>query len=439
MMRLNRLGGLLLFLLLWVSTDLHASNGQTLSLPPEVTEQIKKTTLLFYFSPSCSHCQKAAPEVVSLVRERADLNLLAVSSGNQSKIYASEFAKRYNIRPSELFHDQDRMIATAIGARATPVLLVLEPGTSGPTIRKQFSPYIHGQRALVEMALSDDPLSVLQKGHYVSDATCGSCHQTAYDSWQLTRHSMALLSLVRANSHLNNDCVGCHVTGQHEPTGYEIDKRPHLANVGCEACHSASGPHDGNTVDPKSQCINCHDEKHSLDFSVARGMPFIDHNLINTLPPDEVASRRRAIYDGTHPRAIASFSEGETVGSNQCASCHPAEVERWRDSPHGTAMSTLQASNHQEDIACVTCHATQRKPGPPTKNLADYRTDESVGCEACHGPADAHIAAKGAPNTIQGLGESCPVCIIEALCTSCHTPKEDPLWSLERGLQGMGH
>jgi hypothetical protein len=64
---------------------------------------------------------------------------------------------------------------------------------------------------------------------------------------------------------------------------------------------------------------------------------------------------------------------------------------------------------------------------------------ESVGCEACHGPGGAHIAAKGGTDNIEKLGDDCPVCVIEAVCTSCHTSEFDKDWDLDTHLPKVGH
>ena len=72
--------------------------------------------------------------------------------------------------------------------------------------------------------------------------------------------------------------------------------------------------------------------------------------------------------------------------------------------------------------------------------LDAYLTDEGVGCEACHGPGEAHVEAGGGTDNIEKLGDDCPVCVIEAVCTRCHTQKWDPDWDLERDLARIkGH
>jgi hypothetical protein len=102
-------------------------------------------------------------------------------------------------------------------------------------------------------------------------------------------------------------------------------------------------------------------------------------------------------------------------------------------------MSSLEKHKRTDDVECVRCHATPARPGPPAAALDGYRTAEGVGCEACHGPGGAHIAAGGGKDNIVGLGDSCPVCVIEAVCTSCHTTGWDPLWDLDKDLPKVKH
>jgi hypothetical protein len=70
--------------------------------------------------------------------------------------------------------------------------------------------------------------------------------------------------------------------------------------------------------------------------------------------------------------------------------------------------------------------------------LNEYRMDESVGCEACHGAGGEHVKEPTKDNIV-GLGESCPECVIEAICTSCHTPAWDPGWELKTRLNSIRH
>jgi hypothetical protein len=103
-------------------------------------------------------------------------------------------------------------------------------------------------------------------------------------------------------------------------------------------------------------------------------------------------------------------------------------------------MSHLAGENPAaaKDPTCVRCHATAKSIPAPSE-LAGFRLDDGVGCESCHGPGKRHVDAGGAPGTIEGLGDDCPVCVIEAVCTSCHTKAWDPDWDLKTDLPRAGH
>jgi Cytochrome c554 and c-prime len=82
---------------------------------------------------------------------------------------------------------------------------------------------------------------------------CSNCHKSQHDSWKLTGHAKALLSLKPGNkseakikAKLDPDkdysedkkCVGCHVTGFGHEGGYDIeDPSKYLIGVTCESCH----------------------------------------------------------------------------------------------------------------------------------------------------------------------------------------------------------
>ncbi|MEE2828245.1 MAG: hypothetical protein VX498_03570 [Myxococcota bacterium] len=49
------------------------------------------------------------------------------------------------------------------------------------------------------------------------------------------------------------------------------------------------------------------------------------------------------------------------------------------------------------------------------------------------------MAAGGGRENIVGLGATCPECVIEAICTRCHTPEQDPDWELSSRLGALKH
>ncbi|MCA9131698.1 MAG: hypothetical protein KDA45_01020 [Planctomycetales bacterium] len=108
---------------------------------------------------------------------------------------------------------------------------------------------------------------------------------------------------------------------------------------------------------------------------------------------------------GLQPRAHPTGRK--YVGSEVCGDCHTTAYEIWQDSPHVHATTSIvEPDNERGGIArhhdpeCVSCHATGWNP----QNFYPYETGfispeatpllVGSGCENCHGPGSAHVAAE---------------------------------------------
>lgn len=141
-------------------------------------------------------------------------------------------------------------------------------------------------------------LRATANGHdYVGTARCGTCHPSALAAWQQSRHAAAWQTLVKAEADPKRygwpvtaypDCVGCHVVGYGERTGFlGMDHTPDLAAVGCESCHGAGSAHaNGGGLVPMGKvgggqasvlCTTCHDYEQSPDFLYGDRWPKIQH------------------------------------------------------------------------------------------------------------------------------------------------------------------
>lgn len=149
---------------------------------------------------------------------------------------------------------------------------------------------------------------------YVGSKACESCHESAWAVLQDSLHGHAWESLVRREADdgwpvtRHPDCVSCHVVGYGEKTGFvSVEKTPHLANVGCEACHGAGSNHvaawkgvqrlrdAGQPVSaealqaarkkgllgkmPQGRCFECHDFEQSPGFDFQDRWEQIEHGL----------------------------------------------------------------------------------------------------------------------------------------------------------------
>lgn len=416
-----------------------------IELPKSLLAKIDQPTVIFYFSPTCPHCRAVAVETQALSeRLRAHgAEFLWVSSGSASEADLAEFQKTYGVK-ADIVTDTDREIVSAIGARSTPSALLVEPldGKVGKTkvaVRDIWYPYVPGFDTVIEGRVAKNPFAGFESGRYVGTNACGACHVVEHMSWGATHHAVAWYTLEKQGKTTDAECTGCHVTGNGQPTGWNpADEHSKLTDVGCEACHGPGGPHDGETTDAREQCATCHDAKHSIAFSVDKGVPLIDHFFADHLTEAEYDDRRRKLFDGSLPRELLAFEEGAQLGAAACQECHPEAYESWAGSPHANAMASLAKDDKKKDAACVKCHATAKQSGPPPSEISEFHILDGVGCESCHGPGEKH-AANPTTENIEALGEDCPVCVIEAVCTSCHTQEWDPTWDLETKLPKVGH
>lgn len=415
----------------------------TLELPSAIAEKIVGETALFYFSPQCPHCQHAMPEIVAL-QGKGGVRWLGVATGSTLQAELDAFRAEYKVE-FEIVIDEDRSFARSLGARSTPSLYMARPdpaqtaasaGMRSVQVHEAYTPWRRGLGGyLIMRRHPSEPFK--EFSGYQSDATCASCHTEEMGSWLLTHHAVAYRTLYTRERAEDLACVGCHVTGMDQGGFVVTDHSSPFVDVTCESCHGPSGPHDGERTDARATCVGCHDAKHSVAFSLEKGLPHIDHYRINTLSDAEIEARLTALAKGEAERPLLAFPEGPTQGAEACLSCHKAEHKSWKQDSHANAMRTLSEADRAR-VECVSCHATAAASGPPSKELSGYRTGEGVGCESCHGPGGAHIAAPSKENIV-GLGESCPECVIESICTSCHTPAWDPSWDLKERLAATKH
>lgn len=406
-------------------------------LPAVLREQIDGPTLLVYFSPGCPHCTAAAPEIGELARrQKGRVDVIGVATGRSRPDDIAAFKVAYGWDFPVLLDESGR-IGDAMRVNSTPSALLVRPERKKLVVVDFWYPYLRGFDVLIAMRTAEDPWSAWERGRYVGNAACGACHVDETDAWSLSLHAVAYRRLVERKEATQAGCIDCHVTGWGEPGGFSFDDDARLGDVGCEACHGPGGPHDGERVDAGSRCASCHDDKHAIGFQLSRALPLIDHYQTLGWTDVQWREQREKLVSGETAQRNVGFAEGSTLGAAACTACHAPQTTQWAAGPHAKAMQVLP-EDKRADPACVRCHATARKAGPAVASVDGYRVDEGVGCEACHGPGEAHAASQR-PEDTEGLGDDCPVCVVEALCTACHTPEHDPDWSLTRDLPLAGH
>lgn len=119
------------------------------------------------------------------------------------------------------------------------------------------------------------------------------------------------------------------------------------------------------------------------------------------------------------------------VGSKACKTCHMGEKkgaiwEKWLETRHAKAMSTLDASKGQDkDPKCLKCHVVGfgAESGYKVEGLdAAMAAPEglgAVGCESCHGPGADYKAMSVMKSREQAVAAGMLV-PDEKVCITCH-------------------
>lgn len=143
---------------------------------------------------------------------------------------------------------------------------------------------------------------------------------------------------------------------------------------------------------------------------------------------------------------------GNFVGSDKCESCHAESYRVWKKSGHSRAYQTLASLNPPRnfDPECVACHVIGWHPQecfPYEGGFASQETTPklvNVGCESCHGPGGAHVAAEQSDDEkVQGtLRRAVQVTKEEAhqrMCTTCHDGDNSPDFKFETCFPDVEH
>lgn len=104
------------------------------------------------------------------------------------------------------------------------------------------------------------------------------------------------------------------------------------------------------------------------------------------------------------------------MGSDSCKECHTDIYDNWKVSRHSSVFTPSDTSPE-----CMECHVTG------LNDLEQPTGENSVGCEACHGPGQEHIADDGNPEKII-LSSAADIC---GRCHSNNQSAKDSKWIKE--------
>jgi len=151
---------------------------------------------------------------------------------------------------------------------------------------------------------------------------------------------------------------------------------------------------------------------------------------------------KRAGWSGLGLRSLPhpqSELNGRFVGSKACKDCHEESYDIWKKTGHAKAYETLVELDppRQFDPECISCHVIGWNPQKYYPYDGGYTSLEEtphlidVGCESCHGPGGAHVAAES------GSDEQLQIKLQEAMvitkeesrqrqCFTCHDGDNSP-------------
>lgn len=200
------------------------------------------------------------------------------------------------------------------------------------------------------------------------EQSCPKCH-TDRQLPDVPRYNAAM------DLFYEHGCLSCHkLRGRGGDIGPDITKAGEIHDAEWHFKHLK----DPKSVVETSEMPNenfTDEEAKQLTFLLTcyKGEPIPTELLSN--PTREVAQMK--LPEPLDPLALEGF-----VGSQYCISCHgathPGAVKTWRESPMATTYERIRHESVKDN--CVPCHTTGLNAA------TGHYVEESVGCEACHGP-----------------------------------------------------
>ncbi|TDJ35217.1 MAG: tetratricopeptide repeat protein [Gammaproteobacteria bacterium] len=202
-------------------------------------------------------------------------------------------------------------------------------------------------------AVADDP-HLQWMGGYTGSVVCGKCHAEEFSAWRGSHHDLAMRM-----------ATGETVLGDFDDTRFEyagITSR--FFRRGDNFVVETDGP-DGELTE--------------YDIAYTFGFDPLQQYLIG-FPGGRLQTL-----------GIAWDSRPAEQGGQRWFHLYPDESVDHTDILHWTRRS--QNWNYQ----CAACHSTglRKNYDPATKSYATTYTEIDVGCEACHGPGQAHAESGG--------------------------------------------
>ncbi len=127
----------------------------------------------------------------------------------------------------------------------------------------------------------------------------------------------------------------------------------------------------------------------------------------------------KASFDSDPGHGLRALGSAVFTGSASCFECHAAAAQTHKASLHHHAFAALERKGYQHDPDCLRCHVTGLGEGGYQRGVAAFA---EVGCESCHGPGSAHVAAARAGRPADAALPQ----LSAASCVICHDAENSP-------------
>ncbi len=180
------------------------------------------------------------------------------------------------------------------------------------------------------------------------------------------------------------------------------------------------------------------DEEHPVRYQrVALDARFPDSQRILTVFADYQNQLKHQGLEGLGVKPQPHPRGEKFVSTETCGECHTEAMAVFEKSPHHDATQSLIHPTERSEIPrssdpeCLSCHVTGWNPQEYFPFVSGYLSVKETslygnGCENCHGPGSAHVAAENgegdlSDEEIQRLREQMRLTVEQAKETSCYT------------------
>lgn len=227
--------------------------------------------------------------------------------------------------------------------------------------------WMNGRRADAEQRIESTTVGVPQaeRDEFVTSDKCEACHPSQYASWHRGYHRSMTQYATPAT--VKGDFNDLQLVGG----GYDVK----LWRQGDDFMV--------DMVDPLWQ--------YEVDAGQRQVAP-------GELPPR--VQRRISLVTGSHH--MQAYWVSSNVGNGQLSLPFTYLLEDKRWVPRGEVFLHEPDERHQEqvwNVSCILCHSTAGQPNALVggKAVKSDVGEMGIACEACHGPAQAHVAANRNP------------------------------------------